>query len=804
MKPNSLLRILLVGLLMWTGTQLNAEVEQDLIATLQSGAGTPQKWAACQRLRVIGTAKAVPALAALLTEDGLSQAARYVLEALPGPEADAALRQALGKTSGLLKAGVIDSLGWRGEEQSVPLLAPLLLDSDPNIATAASSALGRIGGKEAIAALSASRDQVGVAVQLTLLESLLKCAERLAASKDMTGALAIYQDLFIAKYPAQIRTAAWRGQALSDSEHRAELIIKALQGTDHPVQIVALKLLRELNDKQVVQACVAQWASLTPEPQLAVLDAEVKLGAEALPFVHLASQSADLRLRVAAWQALGELNDTDSIPALAKAAVQGEPSERDAARESLERLDGPGASQALIVQAEGSSAGEKAELLRVLGERGDPAAANMLLQNAASDVGLVRQAALAALGRIAPLESAAPLLAMTTKAQSDEERDQLLAALYSVCEANPNKDQIGHTLVPMLERLPVAERRPLLPLLAQLGTADALAVAQAASRDADLELAKDGVRVLSQWPNAAPSGSLLELARSSTDPTLQTLALRGAIQVAGQEPDPAKRLALLKQAMAATKRVEEKRQVLGLLGQVPTPEALEEALKDLDEPGLTEEASLAALSIVEKLNPPRPDLANEAANKVLAQVQQGEVARRAWALQRKPGVSAPFIRDWLVSGPYRQAGVVGATAVFDIPFGPEKSGTNVEWKTVPPSDHVNLGALFPGQENCAAYLRTRIIAPQDCQGLLLIGSDDGVEAWLNGKIVHRNNVNRGEVADQDTVAISLHKGTNELMLKITQGGGGWSACARIVGTDFKPIPGVRIDGSPGRGPVGAL
>ena len=454
MKPSYFLKTLLVGLLMWTGTRLDAQVEQDLIATLQSGAGAPQKWAACQKLRVIGTAKAVPALAALLPQEGLSQAARYVLEALPGPAADTALREALAQTSGLLKAGVIDSLGWRGKEQAVPLLAPLLLNSDTNIAAAASSALGRIGGREAIAALSASRSQVAIAVQPTLLESLLKCAERLAASNDAAGALAIYHGLFTSNDPVPIRAAAWRDLVLADSEHRAELIINALQGADRPVQIVALKLLRELNDKGVVQACAAQWPSLTPEPQLAVLDAEVKLGAEALPLVHLASQSADLRVRVAAWQALGELNDTTSIPALARATVQGEPAEREAAIESLERLHGPDASQVLISQLDRSSTPEKAELLRILGERGDRAAANILLQNAASDAGLMRQAALAALGRLAAPETAAPLLAMATRAKSDDDRGQLLAALYSVIEANPDKEQPSRALVPMLERLP--------------------------------------------------------------------------------------------------------------------------------------------------------------------------------------------------------------------------------------------------------------------------------------------------------------------------------------------------------------
>jgi hypothetical protein len=47
--------------------------------------------------------------------------------------------------------------------------------------------------------------------------------------------------------------------------------------------------------------------------------------------------------------------------------------------------------------------------------------------------------------------------------------------------------------------------------------------------------------------------------------------------------------------------------------------------------------------------------------------------------------------------------------------------------------------------------------------------------------------------DQDAAPIKLKKGPNELLLKISQGGGGWSACARIVGPDTKPIPGLLVE-----------
>jgi len=184
--------------------------------------------------------------------------------------------------------------------------------------------------------------------------------------------------------------------------------MKALTGADRPIQIAALKLLREINDRHVIQACLDQWTSLPVDAQLAVLDSQAKLGAEARPTARLAAQSPNALLRTAAWETLGALNDADSIPALAKAAAHAEPAESQAAREALARLDGPGVKDALLSQIAASAPPEKAELLRALGERGDRSVANVLLQNATSDVQPVRLAALGSLSKLAPPEAVLP------------------------------------------------------------------------------------------------------------------------------------------------------------------------------------------------------------------------------------------------------------------------------------------------------------------------------------------------------------------------------------------------------------
>ena len=65
-------------------------------------------------------------------------------------------------------------------------------------------------------------------------------------------------------------------------------------------------------------------------------------------------------------------------------------------------------------------------------------------------------------------------------------------------------------------------------------------------------------------------------------------------------PD-AKKFDTLKNAMALADRNEEKQLVLGALANVPTADALVLVASHLDNPGIKEEACIAAVSIAEKI-----------------------------------------------------------------------------------------------------------------------------------------------------------------------------------------------------------
>jgi hypothetical protein len=149
----------------------------------------------------------------------------------------------------------------------------------------------------------------------------------------------------------------------------------------------------------------------------------------------------------------------------------------------------------------------------------------------------------------------------------------------------------------------------------------------------------------------------------------------------------------------------------------------------------------------------------------------------------------------LLSGPYTQQGKTGQE-LFEVALAPEKSDGGAEWRpvTVAPGGKtglVEMDKIFGGNDR-VAYLKTQLASVKEQDAVLELGSDDGIKVWLNGQVVHANNATRPCAPGQDKVNVKLKQGANTLLLKITQGGGEWSACCRVCRPDGKPLDGVTV------------
>ena len=94
-------------------------------------------------------------------------------------------------------------------------------------------------------------------------------------------------------------------------------------------------------------------------------------------------------------------------------------------------------------------------------------------------------------------------------------------------------------------------------------------------------------------------------------------------------------------------------------------------------------------------------------------------------------------------------------------------------------------------ENSVAYLRTKVWSDKKQPVLFELGSDDGIKVWLNKKLVHHNNIMRGHSQGEDITGVTLAKGWNTILIKVTQGIGGWEASLVITDLEGEPLKGLK-------------
>ena len=79
-----------------------------------------------------------------------------------------------------------------------------------------------------------------------------------------------------------------------------------------------------------------------------------------------------------------------------------------------------------------------------------------------------------------------------------------------------------------------------------------------------------------------------------------------------------------------------------------------------------------------------------------------------------------------------------------------------------------------GLNHHAAYALINIVSSRERRNVAMgVGSDDSVKVWLNGKVVHVNNVDRATTGIQDLFRVNLKAGDNLLLVKVSDNLWNW-------------------------------
>ncbi len=125
------------------------------------------------------------------------------------------------------------------------------------------------------------------------------------------------------------------------------------------------------------------------------------------------------------------------------------------------------------------------------------------------------------------------------------------------------------------------------------------------------------------------------------------------------------------------------------------------------------------------------------------------------------------------------------------PVGPTTStlddGTIVPWRNVTSwGDLIDLSDGAGVKSKVVAYAATTIKRETAGPALLCLGSDDGMRAWVNGKLVADHPGPRPLTFDEDRVEVNLQAGDNLLLVKVVQHTGPWFFVARVLASGAIP------------------
>jgi len=153
-----------------------------------------------------------------------------------------------------------------------------------------------------------------------------------------------------------------------------------------------------------------------------------------------------------------------------------------------------------------------------------------------------------------------------------------------------------------LDKAETRQKLALLRVLSVVGGAKALKTVRSAVDDSNADVHRGAIRELGSWGSMDAAPHLLALAKKATNQNDKTLCLRGYLGLASRPDLPGEqRLSMCRQAEGLLQRADEKKLLLGALGNINSADAVAMIVPYLDSSGTREEAGAALVSVADKL-----------------------------------------------------------------------------------------------------------------------------------------------------------------------------------------------------------
>jgi HEAT repeat protein len=416
------------------------------------------------------------------------------------------------------------------------------------------------------------------------------------------------------------------------------LIIELLRDQDKEIRSLALEQVRtEARGEAATRKFAELLPTLPSETQVGLLSALAARGdvAAAPEARQLLAKGQTEAVRIAAIEAIGYLGDETDVSVLINHLADDDHAVQKAARNSLIRLAGPKASQAILDQSVEATTAIRIALIEILTDR--RAGQSELLTAALDDDAQIRRAAMRALGQIAAPEHLPGLVHGVLKAQPGSERIAAERALAAVCQRREDPSQKAKPLLDVMNKLDPQQRIALMPALGRVGGPAALAAVENALNDSDAALHRAGLTALGNWPDGSVVGRLLEIARTDEHAEHRAMCRKALIRIAPLEDarSDARRLDLLRTLFVMCPDEAERNQLIERAKAVRTVETLRFMMTFIDQAALSQQACATVVELAHHsgLREQHKEEFHRALDKVVAVSRDATVIDRAQRYQ---------------------------------------------------------------------------------------------------------------------------------------------------------------------------
>ena len=238
--------------------------------------------------------------------------------------------------------------------------------------------------------------------------------------------------------------------------------------------------------------------------------------------------------------------------------------------------------------------------------------------------------------------------------------------------------------------------------------------------------------------------------------------LRETAPKAGKPPDPVRRAAELAERVGPI--VQKEREVAAMIAAIdPEPRALPQR----------DRAARRAVELADALETLRKQ------------------APAAALLETKPDEPRPLV-NWRLLGAF----AMDAPAPFAVDKAIDLNAKHTDLKRQPaawkpsapvdPQGTIDLGQIYGRQDRLAAFGYLELNSRAARTARMLVGSDDTLTVWLNGKTVYDFRGSRSYGPATDRLDVALAAGINRIVVKCGNGNGEWKFSVALSQEDARP------------------